>query len=637
MEKHCDDVIHDCVIKRRPNPQRRKDKVCIGCGAGFGGDRPMAALKLLQRVKELDYLVLECLAERTLAERYQAMVSGGDGFDSKISVWMEMLLPLAMEKGTCIITNMGAMDPVGAQEKVIQIANRLGISVTVAVAHEVPVAVSGSGNSPGEPHGLLSGISTYLGASPIVECLEKYKPGVIITSRVADAALFLGPMVYELGWNWDDLELLAQGTLAGHLLECGCHLTGGYIMHPGDKHRDLSFSQLLGVSLPFAEVSFSGEVCVAKPDGTGGLLNFSTCAEQLLYEIGDPSNYFTPDLVLDIRDVTFQSLSSNKVLCSGAKPSIKSVPDTLLQLVPKDSGWKGWGEISYGGCECVKRAQAAEYLVRAWMEEVCPGINSSIVSYIIGFDSLKATTYDDSHTPAVDYRDIRLRMDGLFELKEEAIQFTREFTALYTNGPACGGGISTGYKREILLEKQLVARDCIFWKTGVKINNATSSHTQPHTHKQIPFQTQTPLFPNPISISNGSVLSAPAPSGLKIPLHEVAHSRTGDKGNSLNFSIIPHFPPDLERLKKVITPKWVKTALAPLLNASSFPKPDDIRRRDEWVEENVKVEIYEVKGIHSLNVMVHNILDGGVNCSRRIDRHGKTVSDVILCQNVVLP
>lgn len=129
----------------------------------------------------------------------------------------------------------------------------------------------------------------------------------------------------------------------------------------------------------------------------------------------------------------------------------------------------------------------------------------------------------------------------------------------------------------------------------------------------------------------------PAPTGQKIPLYSVAHSRTGDKGNNLNISIIPHFPPDIERLKIVITPEWVKAVVSTLLNTSSFPESDAINKRDMWVAEHVKVEIYEVKGIHSLNILVQNILDGGVNSSRRIDRHGKTISDLILCQKVVLP
>ncbi|KAJ8900592.1 hypothetical protein K2173_025369 [Erythroxylum novogranatense] len=631
------DEIHDCVIKPRVNPRRRRNKVYIGCGAGFGGDRPTAALKLLQRVKQLDYLVLECLAERTLVDRYQAMLSGGVGYDIRISEWMHLLLRLAVERGTRIITNMGAMDAVGAQERVLEIASSLGLSVSVAVAHEVLSWKSGSESS---PYVMEGGISTYLGATPIVHCLEKYQADVIITSRVADAALFLAPMVYELGWNWNDVKELAQGCLAGHLLECGCQLTGGYFMHPGDKYRDFSFQSLLDLSLPYAEIGFDGEVVVAKAEGSGGMLNFSTCAQQLLYEIGDPCAYITPDLVIDVQDVTFHSLSSCKVLCGRAKPSTRPIPDKLLQLSPKDCGWKGWGEISYGGRNCVKRAEAAEFLVRSWMEEVCPDSSSKVVSYVIGVDSVKAT----SKTPAGDaVEDIRLRMDGLFELEDQAIQFTREFTALYTNGPAGGGGISTGHKKEIVLEKQLVDRKHVFWRTAIKCTGpgAASKHSCSSFEPPLPSlekaDTPTDLY---VECSSQAANTIPAPSGRKIPLYEVAHSRVGDKGNDMNFSIIPHHPPDIQRFELIVTEEWVKEVVSVLLNNSSFANTLDseaILQRRRWVDENVKVEIYRVKGIHSLNVVVRNILDGGVNCSRRIDRHGKTISDLILCQEVVLP
>ncbi|OMP00439.1 hypothetical protein COLO4_12678 [Corchorus olitorius] len=640
MEQRSFEEIHDCVIKQRINPQRRKEKVYIGCGAGFGGDRPMAALKLLSRVKELDYIVLECLAERTLAERYQAMVSGGDGYDSKISDWMSLLLPLAMEKGTCIITNMGAMDPLGAQEKVLEIAGSLGLYVSVAVAHEVFVNESGSEPLPEEPVIMKGGISTYLGAAPIVECLERYQPNVIITSRVADAALFLAPMVYELGWNWDDLELLAQGSLAGHLLECGCQLTGGYFMHPADNHRNLSFAHLLDLSLPYAEVSFDGKVTVMKAEGSAGVLNFSTCAEQLLYEVGDPSAYITPDIVVDFRDVSFQPLSSSKVLCIGAKSSALPVPEKLLQLVPKVCGWKGWGEISYGGYECVKRAKAAEFLVRSWMEEVFPGVSCSVLSYMIGLDSLKASSVDNHSSAWRANEDIRLRMDGLFQEKKHAEQLAKEVLALYTNGPAGGGGISTGIKKEILLEKQLIGREHIFWRTGAKQTKASESICQKQVLADVmkgsvlhePVATLPPFSQEDKHNSCLDCASSPetglsaTPFRQTIPLYNIAHSRAGDKGNDLNFSIIPHFPQDLEKLKIIITPQWVKAVVSVLLDET-----------EKWVDENVKVEIYEVRGIHSLNVVVRNILDGGVNCSRRIDRHGKTISDVILCQHVALP
>ncbi|XVE73890.1 hypothetical protein DITRI_Ditri11bG0155000 [Diplodiscus trichospermus] len=644
MEKQSYGEIHDCVIKQRINPQRRKDKVYIGCGAGFGGDRPMAALKLLNRVKELNYIVLECLAERTLAERYQAMVSGGYGYDSNISEWMSLLLPLAVERGTCVITNMGAMDPLGAQEKVLEIASSLGLCVSVAVAHETFVDESGSGSLPEKPATMEGGISTYLGAAPIVECLERYQPNVIITSRVADAALFLAPMVYELGWNWDDLELLAQGSLAGHLLECGCQLTGGYFMHPADKHRNFSFTRLLDLSLPYAEISFNGEVFVMKAEGSGGILNFSTCAEQLLYEVGDPNAYITPDVVIDVRDVSFQPLSSSKVLCMGAKPSAQHVPDKLLQLVPKDCGWKGWGEISYGGYECVKRAKAAEFLVRSWMEEVFPGVSSCVLSYIIGLDSLKATSIDNYPSAWRASEDIRLRMDGLFQEKKHAEQLAKEFTALYTNGPAGGGGISTGLKREIVLEKRLIGREHIFWRIGAKQTKVGEPICQKYVFQDVmnasalhepalpPFL-QEDMHNSCLDCFIAETDRSAAPCGQKVPLYSIAHSRAGDKGNDLNFSIIPHYWQDIERLKLVITPEWIKGIASVLLDAST----KSIDEMKKWVEEHVKVEIYEVKGIHSLNVVVRNILDGGVNCSRRIDRHGKTISDLILCQHVEQP
>uniref|UniRef100_A0A7N0T2B0 Uncharacterized protein n=1 Tax=Kalanchoe fedtschenkoi TaxID=63787 RepID=A0A7N0T2B0_KALFE len=642
---HADDELRNCVIKPRVDRRRRREKVYVGCGAGFGGDRPMSALKLLQRVKNLDYLVLECLAERTLADRYQAMLAGADGFDPRISDWMSLLLPLAVERGVCIITNMGAMDPLGAQDKVIDIARALGIDVSVAIAWEVSIVNPGSGSSSDEPCGMKYGTSTYLGAAPIVECLERYKPDVIITSRVADAALFLAPMVYELGWNWDEMHLLAQGSLAGHLLECGCQLTGGYFMHPGDKYRNLSFGSLLDVSLPFAEVSANGKVCIAKADSSGGVINHNTCTEQLLYEVGDPRAYVTPDVIIDLEEVSFLQLSPDRVLCIGAKPSSQHVPDNLLQLVPEECGWKGWGEISYGGFQCVKRAEAAQFLVMSWMEEVIPGVASCIMSYIIGVDSLRAI----NDTTAIGERneDIRLRMDGLFEQKNHAIQFTKEFTALYTNGPAGGGGISTGHKKEVFLRKELVERERVYWQTKVKRSGLTKSNDsaskQDEDHKNFSSHCSSmanKFQVNPTASSNTELETPdihPAPSGQKIRLYEVAHSRAGDKGNDINFSVIPHFPEDIIRLKMVITPKWVKGVVSTLLHGTSFPNSSALSKLENESNMDVKVEIYEAKGVHALNVVVRNILDGGVNCSRRIDRHGKTISDLILNQHIVLP
>ncbi|KAJ4730892.1 Variant surface glycoprotein ILTAT 1.23 [Rhynchospora pubera] len=226
--------------------------------------------------------------------------------------------------------------------------------------------------------------------------------------------------------------------------------------------------------------------------------------------------------------------------------------------------------------------------------------------------------------------DIRLRMDGLFELEQHANCFYHEFMALYTNGPAGGGGISVGLNKEIILHKKLVERENVFWRTDSKQTNPSVLH---HETSNIYRTTKKPLRKNHPCKTATPI--QPAPSGSIIPLYAVAHSRTGDKGNDLNFSLIPHFSSDINRLKKVITQDWVKNAVSPLFYSSAVSENQAVEAENNL--KDVVVEIYEVPGISSLNVVVRNVLDGGVNCSRRIDRHGKTISDLILSQDVVLP
>ncbi|EFJ19997.1 hypothetical protein SELMODRAFT_109756, partial [Selaginella moellendorffii] len=573
----------------RENPLRQKDVVRIGCGAGFAGDRPRAALKLLHRVPSLQYLVLECLAERTFVERVEAKAAGGQGYDPRISEWMTSLLPVAVEKGVCIVTNMGGVDPLGAQDEVLKLSSKLGIHISVAVAYEYPLPSDGS--------------STYLGAAPIVQVLQQCRPHVIITSRVADVALFLGPMIFELGWNWNSYKELAQGAVAAHLLECGCQLTGGYYVHPGcDKLRSLPFPELLDVSLPYADISWDGKVVVAKAEGSGGEISERTCSEQLIYEVDDPSSYITPDVILDLRKVNFRELSKDKVIVSGAEAHCS--PSLLLRLIPSFCGWKGWGEISYGGLYCDERANLSDKLVRSWLEESFPGIQQRILSCVIGKDSLFA-----SPSPPVVCHEARLRVDGSFGTEEEAAALVREFGALYTNGPAGGGGIRSGIKREITLKKKLVSRDAVSWKTAF-------SGTQRRLEC---CQSNSVVCMDVLPTPSPSAKTAPAPRGVGIPLYHIAHSRTGDKGNTLNFSLIPHCTDDIARLQEVVTAKWVKNVFATAFVGQAG---------------EAEVSVYLVEGIHSLNVVVRNVLDGGVTCSRRIDRHGKTLSDLILSQQV---
>jgi len=494
---------------------------------------------------------------------------------------------------------------------------------------------------------LAQGCSTYLGAAPIVHVLKTSKADVIITSRVADAALFLAPMVYELDWKWQDFEYLAQGALAGHLLECGCQLTGGYFMHPADPHRSFSAQQLLDVSLPYADVTWDGSVTLGKAENSGGELSIATCAQQLLYEIGDPTAYITPDVIVNFNNVTFQPLSADQVVAKGARPATQSAPRDLLQLIPKHCGWKGWGEISFGGSLCKERAAAAEFLVRAWVEETNPDISHRILSYHVGEDSLGVCSGDESARASSNPYEVRLRMDGLFETRAHASTFIHEFEALYTNGPAGGGGVRTGLNHDLLLHKSLIPRELVQWETSV-------CRSSQELQQPCPASPLLPVIADEKKLQKPVVMPknppAPAPAGVELPLYKVAHGRTGDKGNQLNVSIIPHCPSDVARLRNIITPSWVVQVMKHLfpisygLNKDLVPNNCGLNvshesiatKRQESIMEAL-VDVYEVQGVEAFNVVVKDVLDGGVTCSRRLDRHGKSLSDLILSQFVILP
>eukprot|EP00897_Mesotaenium_endlicherianum_P004770 jgi/Mesen1/4320/ME000022S03609 len=752
---------------------RRREWVRVACGAGFAADRPTAALRILREVPHVQYLVLECLAERTLAARYKDALSGGTGYDPRVGEWMRVLLPSALQLGVCILTNMGAVDSEGAKAQVERAAASMGLSVRVAAVAELmpapppPAAAAAAraaaaeaaegGGGRGNPGGGGEcgvneplGHSTYLGAQPIVEALRSVagRPDVVVTSRVADAALFLAPMVYELGWGWRDYEMLARGALAGHLLECGAQLTGGYFAHPADEHRSLSLEELLAVGLPYADVTWRGQVAVGKAKSSRGVLSEATCAQQLAYEIGDPACYITPDVALDVRHVRFTALSEHRVLVEGVHPTAGSPwPPHLLRLSASHAGWRGWGEISYGGAACAARAALADGLVRAWLEEAHPVASARVLASLVGIDSLwprpVTPSFDDRWQAGggVDDSEVRLHMEGVFELEEEARALCSCVEALYTNGPAGGGAIrqtcspglpacmhtclpichltcrlrcqpahlseldppplprstslpSVGSSSEVALTKSLVPREAVKWLVSLSDSTPLTSpeaRGRGQARGRPPDATTASChMPNfakpwrdPEPPVRHSVALLPAP-GTPVPLYSVAHGRAGDKGDCVNISLIPFAPEMLGQLVAVVTREWVHNLFSKLLwgtheNLASVHRFHDVRKtghsgRSHQVVKSamsyresivplrrpesegaaevhippghhggeavnirqLSVNVYILEGVKALNIVVNSVLDGGVTLSRRLDRHGKTLSDLLLSQKVVL-
>lgn len=432
----------------------------IGCGAGYSGDRIEPAVELVEH-GELDYLVFECLAERTIAIAQQAKARDPHaGFDPRLRERMEAVLAACHARGVTIITNMGAANPHAAAACVRDVAVCSGLSdLTVAVITGDDVL---SMIADGEYRSLETGdvfaagsvvsANAYLGAESIVEALG-HGADVVITGRVADPSLFVAPIVATYGWALDDWPRLGIATVAGHLLECAGQVTGGYFADPGVK--DVPDLDRLG--FPIAEISADGVVVITKVAGSGGVVTTATCTEQLLYEVHDPSAYVTPDVVADFSRVVMASVGPDRVRVTGASGRMR--PATLKVSVGQFEGWIGEGQMSYGGAGAVARARLAADVVAKRLARIGVAI-SEIRCDLIGIDALygRASTADGAgHEPS----EVRLRVAARTPSEADAWRVAREVESLYTNGPAGGGGATMAVRQVLAMGSTLMPREAV--------------------------------------------------------------------------------------------------------------------------------------------------------------------------------
>ncbi len=430
-------------------------KIRIGSGAGYSGDRIEPAVELAEKGK-LDYLVFECLAERTIAIALQnRRRDPAAGYDPLLVQRMEACLPVCYRKGIGIITNMGAANPESAVEKTAEIAGKLGLKglkLAAVSGDDVMDLITRGDYNPMEGEGDLEGIrdriisaNAYLGAGPVVEALAN-NARVIITGRVADPALFMAPVIHEFGWSFSNYDLLGKGTILGHLLECAGQLTGGYFADPG-------YNEVPGITrlgFPLAEISSDGTYVLTKVPGAGGMLTTATCKQQLLYEVGDPGTYISPDVIADFSRVQLKQLEKDRVEVIGGLGREKT--GMLKVSVGYRDSYIGEGQISYGGPGALQRAKLALDIVRQRFRDM--NLKCSETKFdLIGVDSL----YGDREALAEPY-EVRVRVAARTDSMEEAIRVGNEVETLYTNGPAGGGG-ATKSAREIIAIKSVLIRE----------------------------------------------------------------------------------------------------------------------------------------------------------------------------------
>jgi hypothetical protein len=383
----------------------------IGCAAGFSGDRVDAAGPVVDALIEAGSpacLIFETLAERTLALAQLARrVDPEAGYEPLLVELLEPVLARCLQHDIRIVGNFGAANPQAAARRIAALADDLGIAPPriavvdgddlsgAAMRPLLQAALRDAGADVDAVVGTLVSANVYIGADSIADALLA-GADIVVAGRVADPSLVVGPALAHFGWARDDWNRLARATMAGHLLECGAQVSGGYYADPGYK----DVPDLAHIGYPIAEIDADGHCTITKPAGTGGRIDAHTVKEQLLYEVHDPAAYLTPDVVADLTEARVVELGPNRVRLEGVRGHPR--PPTLKANVFCEQGWLAEGEISYAGARAEGRARLAGEVLRE--------------------------------------------------------RLLREVTALYTCGPAGGGGVRTGLRQRLSTQSCLVPR-----------------------------------------------------------------------------------------------------------------------------------------------------------------------------------
>ena len=440
----------------------------IGSGAGFSGDRidaPQSVVAAIAAAGKGGALIFETLGERTLALGQIAKREDPQrGFEPLLEDLLEPVLTQCIAAGIVIVGNFGQANPPAAARTIQRLAKRLELdAVRIAVitgddlVGRVDLARTerwdGDGRLPG-PAGDVIAVNAYLGAAAIADAIRAGAQ-IVVTGRVADPALALGPLVAHFNWSWDDLDRIAAGTLVGHLLECGSQVSGGFFADPGFK----DVPDTADIGFPIAEVEADGSFVVTKAEGTGGLVDLRTVKEQLLYEIHDPAAYLTPDVTLDITQVALEQVGPDRVRVTGARGH--EAPGKLKATVSYYGDWLGEAEISYAGPNALARARLAITTIneRVRRRDLPVRHRADIIGTFSAFDSDAGDLLAEfKDVPTGDYR-VRFAFGG--QSQREVERAVQEVNALYCCGPAGGGGVRQSVRPRVRTLSHMVPRDLV--------------------------------------------------------------------------------------------------------------------------------------------------------------------------------
>ncbi|MGN6661773.1 MAG: acyclic terpene utilization AtuA family protein [Achromobacter mucicolens] len=433
----------------------------IGCASGFSGDRSDGAAAVVRTLAAQGggTLIFETLAERTLALAQLARNDDPNrGYEPLLDELVGPILADCLRHGINIVSNFGAANPPAAARRIAELAREQGLPAPrIAVVH-------GDALNGAEHRDLLAqrlgaaldgldivSATAYLGATEIAEALAAGAQ-IVVAGRVADPSLTLGPALAHFGWDPADWPRLGRATMAGHMLECGLQVTGGYFCVPGLKE----VPDVHAAGFPIAQIQADGEFVIGKADGTGGAVDARTVKEQLLYEVHDPARYLTPDVVADLSQAHVVELGGNRVAVHGITGHAR--PPELKVNVCYRGGWLAEAEISYAGVQAEARARLAADIVQKRL-----GADFKLRADLIGAISILGDDAGEMRRALTDShsRDVRLRLATENADRAQAERVLREVTALYTCGPAGGGGVRTALRPRLNMMSCTIPREAV--------------------------------------------------------------------------------------------------------------------------------------------------------------------------------
>lgn len=425
-----------------------KEKVRVASGQGFWGDMLTAPIDQV-RGGQIDYLMLDYLAEVTMSiVQKQKQRDPKMGYARDFVNLMREILPDCVEKGIKVTANAGGVNVAGCAGAIREVAGELGLSGKFKIGMitgddilprldeflEKGVAITNmdTGESLAEIRDKVQSANVYLGAQPLVEALDGGAQ-IVIGGRLTDTGLTLAPLMHEFGWQFGDWDKVAAGTIAGHIIECGAQCSGGNCQFDWKNIPDLA-----NVGYPIVETYPNGDFVVTKHDGTGGRINIPSIKEQLLYEMGDPKSYITPDVVADFTSIQLKDDGADRVRVHG----IKGNPNTDFYKVSiaYSAGWKAVGTLVYSYPDAYEKAKVADQILRARLEKL--GLKFDVI--LTEFVGVSATHGHLAGEPPKDIPEVQLRFGVRGQNKADVERFTKELAPLILTGPPSVTGFAGG-------------------------------------------------------------------------------------------------------------------------------------------------------------------------------------------------